>query len=113
MNRKANGIRSAPSRTTVTIRSNVGDTLQTVVGRQEVGVEGGSYLGHVQWQAALKAPPHLVAIFPLLASTNIYRDTVTFNGGFRLSLAFGWGPVRQESRMACRTPAYTRTESRK
>jgi predicted acyl esterase len=56
-------------------------------------------LGHVQWQAALKAPPHLVAIFPNLASTSIYHDSITFNGGFRLSLAFGWGPVRQESRI--------------
>ena len=65
----------------------------------KVGMQGASYLGHVQWQAALKNPPHLVAIFPNLASTSIYHDTVTFNGGFRLSLAFGWGPVRQESRI--------------
>ncbi len=65
----------------------------------KVGMQGASYLGHVQWQAAIKAPPHLVAIFPSLASTSIYHDTVTFNGGFRLSLAFGWGPVRQESRI--------------
>jgi uncharacterized protein len=65
----------------------------------KVGMEGASYLGHVQWQAALKAPPHLVAIFPNLASTSIYHDSITFNGGFRLSLAFGWGPVRQESRI--------------
>ncbi|HZT33676.1 MAG TPA: CocE/NonD family hydrolase [Bryobacteraceae bacterium] len=65
----------------------------------KVGMEGASYLGFVQWQAAVKAPPHLVAIFPNLASTSIYHDTITFNGGFRLSLAFGWGPVRQESRI--------------
>ena len=65
----------------------------------KVGMEGASYLGHVQWQAALKTPPHLVAIFPTLASTSIYHDSITFNGGFRLSLAFGWGPVRQESRI--------------
>jgi putative CocE/NonD family hydrolase len=73
----------------------------------KVGMEGASYLGHVQWQAALKAPPHLVAIFPTLASTNAYRDTVTFNGGFRLSLAFGWGPVRQESRIMQNPGVYT------
>src|SRR6266851_4839473 len=36
----------------------------------KVGMQGSSYLGQVQWQAALKAPPHLVAIFPNLASTN-------------------------------------------
>ena len=65
----------------------------------KVGMQGVSYLGHVQWQAALKAPPHLVTIFPNMASTSIYHDTITLNGGFRLSLAFGWGPVRQESRI--------------
>jgi len=65
----------------------------------KVGTQGASYLGHVQWQAAMKAPPHLVAVFPNLAPTSIYLDTLFLNGGFRLSLAFGWGPVRQESRI--------------
>src|SRR5437667_6419255 len=79
------------------------DTIEWAAGQPwsngKVGMEGASYLGHVQWQAALKAPPHLVAIFPNLASTSIYHDSITFIGGFRLSLAFGWGPVRQESRI--------------
>lgn len=65
----------------------------------KVGMQGASYLGHVQWQAAMKTPPSLTAIFPNLSSTSLYHDTITLNGAFRLSLAFGWGPVRQESRI--------------
>ena len=40
----------------------------------KVGMEGGSYLGHVQWRAAQSRPPHLVTIFPRVASTSIYHD---------------------------------------
>ena len=65
----------------------------------KVGMEGGSYLGHVQWRAAQAAPPHLVTIFPRVASTSIYHDWITVNGGWRLAFNFGWGPVRQESRI--------------
>ncbi len=65
----------------------------------KVGMEGGSYLGHVQWRAAQAQPPHLVAIFPRVASTSIYHDWITVNGGWRLAFNFGWGPVRQESRI--------------
>ena len=65
----------------------------------KVGMEGGSYLGHVQWRAAQAMPPHLVTIFPRVASTSIYHDWITVNGGWRLAFNFGWGPVRQESRI--------------
>ena len=65
----------------------------------KVGMEGGSYLGHVQWRAAEARPPHLVTIFPRVASTSIYHDWITVNGGWRLAFNFGWGPVRQESRI--------------
>ena len=65
----------------------------------KVGMEGGSYLGHVQWRAAQATPPHLVTIFPRVASTSIYHDWITVNGGWRLAFNFGWGPVRQESRI--------------
>ena len=59
----------------------------------KVGMDGGSYLGQVQWRAAQAAPPHLVAIFPRVASTSIYHDWITVNGGWRLAFNFGWGPV--------------------
>jgi hypothetical protein len=35
----------------------------------------------------------------MVASTSIYHDWMTLNGGWRLSFNFGWGPVRQESRI--------------
>ena len=65
----------------------------------KVGMEGGSYLGHVQWRAAMSAPPHLVTIFPMVASTSLYHNWVTLNGAWRLSFNYGWGAVRQESRI--------------
>ena len=65
----------------------------------KVGMEGGSYLGHVQWRAAMGKPPHLVTIYPRVAATSLYHDWVTLNGGWRLSFNFGWGAVRMESRV--------------
>ena len=65
----------------------------------KVAMQGGSYLGHVQWRAAMSNPPSLVTIFPNVASTSLYHDWITRNGGWRLSFNFGWGAVRQESRI--------------
>jgi putative CocE/NonD family hydrolase len=62
-------------------------------------MQGGSYLGQNQWRAAQAAPPSLVTIFPMVSSTSLYHDWITLNGGWRLSFNFGWGPVRQESRI--------------
>ncbi len=62
-------------------------------------MQGGSYLGQNQWRAAQAAPPALVTIFPMVASTSIYHDWITLNGAWRLSFNFGWGPVRMESRV--------------
>jgi putative CocE/NonD family hydrolase len=65
----------------------------------KVAMQGGSYLGQNQWRAAQAAPPALVTIFPMVASTSIYHDWITLNGAWRLSFNFGWGPVRMESRI--------------
>ncbi len=65
----------------------------------KVAMQGGSYLGQNQWRAAQAGPPSLVTIFPMVASTSIYHDWITLNGAWRLSFNFGWGPVRQESRI--------------
>ncbi|MDX1981847.1 MAG: CocE/NonD family hydrolase [Bryobacteraceae bacterium] len=73
----------------------------------KVGMDGGSYLGHVQWRAAQANPPHLVCIVPKVASTSIYHNWITLNGGWRLSFNFGWGPVRQESRIMQNTGPHT------
>ena len=75
----------------------------------KVATQGGSYLGHVQWAAGKLQPPNLVAMFPALASTNIYRDWITLNGAWRLSFNYGWGVVRMPNRIML--PQYWHTES--
>ena len=69
----------------------------------KVGMQGKSYLGLVQWQAAKARPPHLMTIFPDVASVSPYHEFVTLNGAWRLSFNFGWGAVRQESRIGQNT----------
>ncbi len=75
----------------------------------KVGMQGGSYLGHVQWRAASLTPPSLVAIFPAVASTNIYANWITHGGAFRLSFNYGWGVVRMPNRIML--PQYWHTET--
>jgi putative CocE/NonD family hydrolase len=88
------------------------DTVEWAAGQGwsngKVGMHGGSYLGHVQWQAATMAPPHLTTIFPVLASTSIYHNTFFHGGAFKLALAFGWGAVRMPNRIM--NPQYWHTE---
>ncbi len=95
-------------------RNDIGDGYDTIewAAKQpwsngKVGMQGGSYLGHVQWRAAMSKPPHLVTIFPAVAATSLYHDWITLNGGWRLSFNFGWGPVRQESRIMQNTGMHT------
>jgi putative CocE/NonD family hydrolase len=75
----------------------------------KVASQGGSYLGHNQWQALSQNPPHLVAAFPALASTNIYGNWLTMGGAFRLSFNYGWGVVRMPNRIML--PQYWHTEA--
>ena len=75
----------------------------------KVATQGGSYLGHNQWAAISKNPPHLVAAFPALASTNIYANWLTMGGAFRLSFNYGWGVVRMPNRIML--PQYWHTEA--
>lgn len=74
-----------------------------------VATQGGSYVGHNQWQTMSQHPPHLVAAFPSLASTNIYANWITMGGAFRLSFNYGWGVVRMPNRIML--PQYWHTES--
>ena len=46
-----------------------------------VGMTGGSYLGIVQWKAALLNNPHLKAIFPWVSGSDDYRDRFYSPGG--------------------------------
>ena len=75
----------------------------------KVATQGGSYVGHNQWAAASQKPPHLVAAFPFLASTNIYANWLTMGGAFRLSFNYGWGVVRMPNRIML--PQYWHTDN--
>jgi putative CocE/NonD family hydrolase len=75
----------------------------------KVATQGGSYLGHVQWRAGSLAPPSLIAMFPAVASTNIYANWITFGGAFRLSFNYGWGVVRMPNRIML--PQYWHSEN--
>lgn len=75
----------------------------------KVAMQGGSYLGHVQWRAATQAPPSLVTIFPAVASTDIYKNWLSLGGAFRLSFNYGWGVVRMPNRIML--PQFWHTEA--
>ena len=47
----------------------------------KIGMLGGSYLGIVQWKAALLNNPHLKAIEPVVAGSDDYRDRYYSTGG--------------------------------
>ena len=47
----------------------------------KVGMTGGSYVGIVQWKAALTRNPHLKAIFPVVSGYDDYRDRFYSTGG--------------------------------
>ena len=54
-----------------------------------VGMMGGSYVGAVQWQAAVEQPPGLAAIAPQATWSSFYRN-LYLGGAVRLSLIAGW-----------------------
>ncbi len=57
----------------------------------KVGMAGGSYLGIVQWKAALRNNPHLKAIFPVVSGDDDYRDRFYSRGGaFKLGHRLEW-----------------------
>lgn len=63
-----------------------GDDTLNWIARQpwsngKVGMVGGSYLGIVQWKAALMNNPHLKAIFPVVSGDDDYRDRFYSTGG--------------------------------
>jgi putative CocE/NonD family hydrolase len=73
-----------------------GDDTINWVARQpwsdgKVGMLGGSYLGIVQWKAALQNNPHLKAIFPVVSGDDDYRDRFYSTGGaMKLGNRLGW-----------------------
>ena len=55
----------------------------------KVGMVGGSYVGAVQWQAAVEHPPGLVVIAPQATWSSFYRN-LYLGGAVRLALIAGW-----------------------
>ena len=63
-----------------------GDDTLNWVARQpwsngKIGMMGGSYVGIVQWKAAVANNPHLKAIFPVVSGYDDYRDRYYSTGG--------------------------------
>src|SRR5260370_25940499 len=63
-----------------------GDDTLNWIARQpwsdgKIGMMGGSYVGLVQWKAALANNPHLKAIFPVASGYADYRDRYYSTGG--------------------------------
>ena len=57
----------------------------------KVGMFGGSYLGVVQWQLAIRNPPQLKAIFPAVSGYDEYLDRFYSRGGaFKLAHRLWW-----------------------
>ncbi len=54
-----------------------------------VGMMGSSYVGAVQWQAAVENPPGLAAIAPQATWSSFYRN-LHLGGAVRLALISGW-----------------------
>ena len=60
----------------------------------KVGMYGASYVGATQWLAAISAPPHLKAIFPLITASD-YHEGWTYQGGaFTLGFNASWTLAR-------------------
>jgi putative CocE/NonD family hydrolase len=55
-----------------------------------VGMTGGSYIGAVQWLAAVEQPPHLKAIFPIVTASEYYEGWTYQGGAFQLGFVLFW-----------------------
>ena len=56
----------------------------------EVGMIGGSYIGYTQWMAASMQPPHLRAIAPVVATSDLYDGWVREGGASSLWFNVSW-----------------------
>jgi putative CocE/NonD family hydrolase len=61
----------------------------------KVGMEGGSYMGTVQYLAARERPPHLTCIAPIAAAGQTFAEVPYAGGAFKLSWALSWIPLVQ------------------
>jgi hypothetical protein len=71
------------------------DTLDWIGGQEwcdgNIGMSGGSYLGQVQWQAAMTGHPLLKAIAPRVMGSNLWESPHYQGGAFGLGVNAVWG----------------------
>jgi hypothetical protein len=72
------------------------DTVEWMASEQwcdgNVGMMGGSYLGRIQWQTAMEAPPHLKAIAPHITTSGPLSET-RMSGPIDLEQSISWFAV--------------------
>jgi putative CocE/NonD family hydrolase len=56
----------------------------------KIGMYGGSYVGLTQWQAAIRTPPHLVAMVPNITASDYFDHWTYVNGVFDLWFGQSW-----------------------
>ncbi|MBJ7519293.1 MAG: CocE/NonD family hydrolase [Solirubrobacteraceae bacterium] len=69
-----------------------------------IGQEGESYGGMTSYQAAVARPPHLVAVAPQQAPTDLYEDDVYPGGIKRTPLSSDWWPLAASATTFGRVP---------
>jgi putative CocE/NonD family hydrolase len=55
-----------------------------------VAMDGGSYLGTVQWLAAREQPPHLVCMLPAVPAGDWFNEIPYMGGALQVDWAFSW-----------------------
>lgn len=63
-----------------------------------VGMTGRSYGGATQWLGAVRTPPHLKAMFPVVIGSNYYDSWIYQGGAFQLGFNLFWTRLMGESR---------------
>jgi putative CocE/NonD family hydrolase len=70
------------------------DTIEWIAAQPwsngKVAMDGGSYLGTVQWLAALERPPHLSCIMPHVPSGRLFDEIPYVGGAFAMEWALPW-----------------------
>lgn len=56
----------------------------------KVAMDGGSYLGTVQWLAARERPPHLACMLPAVPAGDWFNEIPYIGGALQVDFAFGW-----------------------
>ncbi|MFO0996727.1 MAG: CocE/NonD family hydrolase [Alphaproteobacteria bacterium] len=56
----------------------------------KVGMYGASYMGAVQWLAAIERPPHLRCIAPLITASDYHEGWAYQGGAFQLGFNLSW-----------------------